>query len=663
MIKKGTMMKFEGILFTFLLISVVLLSGCTSPNQNSNQNVPISYPVFSTIDSNILHTAYADYDVLRNSMNASDARAALLETLKNETVGVEEAELGVDGSTIFVTFSDGDFAMVDTFEVNEEPAQGTGFSYPIGGEVQSDDYLEKNTMFFDTVPSETSGYTPRNIPGKTNYDLIIVGVNNKTTCTSKKVLVLAPCYWEFKKQPTDACISLFKEHGWSDEDITLKLVKENPTDPNFDCNFLTPEDYFNLEKYGIILFTGHGAIKAFKNFEEDNLYLQFCYADNASFLKNPLLQQWKDAKTLRIAHEYRAGKGNSSRYIYDTFIRADLLRQKIGTLPSSYMSFATCFGSFFNEMYLEKGAKIFLSWDKSVEAYHADANMLAMVQNMLENDVRVYDAYLNHSVVKSYDIWDPGNPVRGLIPAYPPTQSSSFLKVNFYMYPDPHNDSVSFSYYFPAWVNIHAKAIPEGTSSLRIIISDNKSKILSQGDIPVGSGQTESEIHDVGGLCFPASERYILEVKALSATGGILSASNFSATLLSGENIFHVSFVKSYWYLSGGEEPKTNINITPEGMTTLIVSVNGVRAWNAFEQSSSQSLYYTFNANAGDPLNLQVVGFPEKGECYSLGPLWLQNSDTGKKVKLTDGVDMGCWEGAEDSVVILYQTNYTIPNI
>jgi hypothetical protein len=290
--------------------------------------------------------------------------------------------------------------------------------------------------------------------------------------------------------------------------------------------------------------------------------------------------------------------------------------------------------------------------------------MLSMVQNMLEHDLCVYDAYANHSVVKSYNMKDPDSPIRGLITKPTPTEPAYPLEVNFDIFPNPHNDSVSFSYYFPAWVNIHAKAIPAGTSSLRVTISDNTSKILSQGDIPVGLGQTESEIHDVGGLCFPSTEKYTIEVKALSATGGILSASNLSATLQSGENVFHVSLVKSYWYLSGGETPTTNINVTGgDGMTTMIVSVNGIRAWNAYEGSSSPSLYYTFDANAGDPLNLQVVAFPDKGECYSFGPLWLHNWYTGEKFKLTDGVDMGCWDGAEDSVVILYETNYTIPNI
>ena len=119
--KKHSMI--TGVVLVLIMIGAELFMGCTTNKQNSNgnQNVPVSYPVFSAVDSDILNTAYEDYDVLRNSMNASDARVALLDTLNNETVGVKEADLGLDGSTIFVTFSDGDFAMVDTFELDEIP--------------------------------------------------------------------------------------------------------------------------------------------------------------------------------------------------------------------------------------------------------------------------------------------------------------------------------------------------------------------------------------------------------------------------------------------------------------------------------------------------------------------------------------------------------------
>ena len=599
--KKHSMI--TGVVLVLIMISAELFMGCTTNKQNSNgnQNVPVSYPVFSAVDSDILNTAYEDYDVLRNNMNASDARVQLLDTLNNEIVGVKEADLGLDGSTIFVTFSDGDFAMVDTFELDEIPTQGTGFSYPMNGEVQSDDYLARNTLYFDTVPPETSGYTSGNFPGKINYDLIVVGAKNKTTCTSKKVLVLAPCYWEFDEQPTDACISLFKANGWTDEDITLKLVKKNPEDANFDCNLLTPEDYFNLGKYGIILFTGHGAIKAHKTFEEDNLYLQFCYADNASFLNNPQLQQWKDEKTLVIAHEYRAGRGNSSRYIYDTYIRADFLRQKIGTLPSSYLNFATCFGRFFNEMYLEKGAKIFLGWDNSVKASHADGNMLAMVQNMLEHDVRVYDAYVNHSVIKSYDIRDPDNPERGLILNHTSSETASFLKVNFDIYPDPSSDDISFSYYFPAWFDkITVTGIPDEADSVSVTLISSAGISLASKSYSVSSSTLI--IEDLDDVVFPASGTPTIQVKALDGNGKELVTGQAYCVVSAGANSKQINLT--------GYEDKTHAEYTYGSSYSYNITIDLTVSSNEWETGKEITATAICTLDPiGDGPNVGVPGF------------------------------------------------------
>ncbi len=52
---------------------------------------------------------------------------------------------------------------------------------------------------------------------------------------------------------------------------------------------IIPEDYFNLEDYGIILFDGHGSDD--KNHDEDNLYLQFCFVSNKTLQENATLKK------------------------------------------------------------------------------------------------------------------------------------------------------------------------------------------------------------------------------------------------------------------------------------------------------------------------------------------------------------------------------------
>jgi len=518
------------------MISVGLFTGCMSNNSNNTPTNMVHYPVLSSTDSNVLNNAYTEYDFLKKNVSYIEAREQLLEKLNNKT-GVEKAELGVDNYTIFITYADGDFAAVDTYELDEEPTQTTTFSAPTYSGASKDDYLTSHTISFDGFSNDnhyTSEYGYGNV-NEINYDVNEGDAQKKTTCGSKNVLVLGPCYWDFPTKPTDDCVSLFKSNGWTNDDITLKLVTISPEKNNTDCMNLQPDDYFQLGSYGIILFIGHGNVKINQNYNDTNLYLQFCYLTNESFVTNPQLQTWKDHKQLIVDHEYVSHSGGSLHYIYSTCIRADLLRQQIkGTLPSSFIYFATCFGSYFNKIFLDKGAKIFFSWDESVLATYADANMKNIIQLMLESKICAYDAYANDAVVKAYPHCDPNNPIHGLVPVGTNGEPMR-INVNFLLYPKPDENDISHLFYFPAWFDkITITGIPDEAKFVNVTLLNSAGNSVKWKRFSVSSPSLS--IKNLDDVMFRANGTPTIHVTALDSTGAGLASGEATGVISAGAN-------------------------------------------------------------------------------------------------------------------------------
>lgn len=511
-----------GLVTALLLMCAGLFTGCTSNETNNNTNIHVSYPVLSSIDGAILEHAYEDYESLKQNLSSREARLQLLERLNNE-IGVEKAELGLDNYTIFLTYSDGDFALVDTFELDEEtPQEGIGFSpYSYGG-TSDNEYLAEHTITFDGFSPELSEYDYTYQPYKTSYDIIIEGPGDRFTSESKKVLVLGPCYYEFDPEPIDQCIEQFKDHGWLDEDITLKLVKDDPWESNGDCLSLTPEDYFNLEDYGIIFFTGHGTVKVFTNFNEDNLYLQFCYLDNASFANNPQLKEWKDQGKLVIIRTNKCNEGGITKFIYTTGIRADLLREKVRTLPSSYLYFATCYGGHFNKVFLDHGAKIFVGWDDRVFSDIADTDMLKMTTLLLENSYSAYNAYSDSSITKFS--WPDGD---------------------LFIYPGKNDSQNAYFLYYPAWIDLLVTSIPEGTNSITSSVHNMFGVLAAEAEDQVNFGATQIQCEGLKDILIPSSQEVTIQVTAYDNGDEAIATANMTTTLEAGENTLQIALAET----------------------------------------------------------------------------------------------------------------------
>ena len=466
-------------LIGILLVLVILVFGVILLFGPEGSGV---YSVLSEIDGELMDKVYQEYDILRQTVSPIEAREQLLESLNSDYRGVDFAELGLDGYTIFVNFSDGEFAAIDTFELDEDiisqPTPGIlGENQGISGETPAPNHM----LRFDgpSQPASLNQY-----PYSASFNIIVVGPQEEIVPMSRKVLVLGPCYWEFSKQPVLRCIESFKDQGWTGEDIDVKVV-EYLRDPEFLS--IKPEDFFNLADYGIILFTGHGTAKVHHGFNESEIYLQFCYLSDAQFEEDRRLREWHEQKKLLVTSKYLCKDKKNGKFFYGTVIRGDLLKENLDVLPGSYLYLSTCYGAYFNSIFLEKGATVFLGWNWVVHGPTSDSDMLNISRLMLEDGKSAFDAFMDDTVTREYQRY-PDEP-----------------RVNLYVLPDPARKKDAKYFYFPSWIDLTLTSIPDNTDFVEVSIYDGET-LLVKDMREVETGESEVLLEDAGELVPPFSE-------------------------------------------------------------------------------------------------------------------------------------------------------------
>jgi len=476
------------LLCNLLVVGAVLLCGCSSEL------------MLSEADKEILDTATQEYSALRNTMSPDEVRAELVEKLNTEYEGIESAELGADGYTIFIEFTDDDFAGISTLEESELSPESPGNHHSFDHE----ETPRAADHFIDILQQQFIHQ------GEMASD----GEEEKSTPQSNKVLILNPL------RPDESYIEGFpevfadylKEYGWTDDDIVVKSPGTN----------ITPADYSNLSEYGIILYFGHGGYwKDVKNETNDRnvgdiivtaYYIQCCMADETLFQNNSQYGEWKKQKKLIVIKRLSQG--------YDLGMRLDLLKELMGVLPSSYVHLSTCYGYNASSVFYEDGAKVFLSWDKPVSGVISDGDQLGMLQLMLGNNSSAYEAYLDDTIVKS--------------------DNCGFGLATFKIYPDSSGSPNAGNFYLPAWINLTVTGIPEGTSFIRAGVYDKDSNLLAQDDEEVSAGVTQVEMKEVGGLMFAPTEEVRVEAQAFDSSNQELDSGQVTTTLNAGANLLEV---------------------------------------------------------------------------------------------------------------------------
>jgi len=609
------------ILGHLLVVVAVLLSGCSSE------------VMLSEADKEILDTATQEYSALRGTMSPNEVRAELVEKLNTEYEGIESAELGADGYTIFIEFTDDDFAGISTLEESELSPESPGNHHSFDHEETS----RAADHFIDILQQQFIHQ------GEMASD----GEEEKSTPQSNKVLILNPL------RPDESYIEGFpevftdylKEYGWTDDDIVVKSPGTN----------ITPADYSNLSEYGIILYFGHGGYwKDVKNETNDRsvgdiivtaYYLQCCMADDTLFQNNSQYGEWKKAKKLIVIKRLSQG--------YDLGMRLDLLKELMGVLPSSYVHLSTCYGYNASSVFYEDGAKVFLSWDKPVSGVIADGDQLGMLQLMLGNNSSAYEAYLDDTIVKS--------------------DNCGFGLATFKIYPDSSGSPNAGNFYLPAWINLTVTGIPEGTSFVRAGVYDKDSNLLTQDDEEVGSGVTQVEMKEVGGLMLAPDETVAIVVVAVGSSGEDLTTGQTTVTLNAGANTPQIDLTVPetyHWILSGGENNKKQIYMSIG--CELQIYLNEVFFTTLSTSTGTVERQCSIYANPGDTIRIKCHlnwNMPWDNYQHSFGALWLHRAEcmtsenfVNEKFELTEGEYFGYNNDDIPNEEWPFEQTYTFPN-
>jgi hypothetical protein len=634
------------VLYTLAIVCVLVPIGCASKNTNNSANVP----AFSKADSQILTSAYADYDSLKQNSSPDTARQELVKKLNTEN-GVANAYLGADGTSIFFNYDDGFLGIVDTFDPNENtkpttsslPNDGpTGIldvnatklnlSLNNAGVIKNVVYISNNgATGFQPPVSLTDGQVTQNAP--------------TVIPESKKILILQPISPGEKAYTpiVSELPALFTANGWNDTDIDLKRNTDEITivggypyssyaGDGSGLLIVKPEDYYDLSQYGVVLFLGHAATGAEVG-DPQQYYLEFANVTSQRFRVDTQLRTWAINKQIVVgflARSVNADPTDDSTNIYRLFIRSDLLQEKMGKLPQSYVQLASCYGAGFSNTFLDGGAAEFMSWDSEVDSTAADNNEKNVVKRMLAG-MSASEAYKDMSVIKSdkkfgADFLESMNPVS--------------------------------NYYLPAWVNLTVNLLPVETSSLKVDIWDlGKNRYITENKA-LKAGQTSMKINDFGGNYFPPGSCEF-SIYALDSKGSTLRANYAYFALHAGANDLTISISNFEYALSGSQDPMASINFSRSGGIWLYIKLNGQYLVNGV-----WSGVLDFNAQPGDELEIMVVG--NSGETFSpdvfsasLGPLWFTSWLTGEQVQLTDAMNFKQFFGYGDTVV--FDKKFTIP--
>jgi len=611
---------------------------------------PVGPSIFSNTDHQILVAAYTDYDGLKQNSSPNTARQELVAKLNTEE-GVASAFLGTDGTSIFFTYDDGFLGIVDTFDPSETPQKTTSYlpgdDPPVTFDVnltESNDSSNEAGLITNVVYLENN----RSVAYQTPISLANAPVTQNTstmTPASKKVLILQPiCPGEKAYTPVASELpAYFTANGWNDDDINLKMNTEEIDESSSPITYksdgsgllnVKPEDYYDLSKYGIILFLGHAATGAEVG-DPQQYYLQFANVTSQTFKSDTQLRTWALNKQIAVGFLASASSNPNdlTTSIYRLFIRSDLLQAKMGKLPQSYVQLASCYGSGFQNIFIDNGATVFMSWDNKVNPVVADNNVKTMVNLMLAG-ISAADAYKNGSVIKSDDRhWD-----------------ADFVE----------NMQLVSNYYLPAWVNLKVPVLPVGTSRLKVDILDAiKNRYITEDKV-IASGQTSLAMDNFGNNCFPPGPCSV-SINALDSKGSTLLSNISEFNLHVGANNLTVNGSKYQYTISGSQDTQTGISFSTQGVTALQITLNGQYLSGA---SGNWTGVLGFNAQPGDVLEIRVVGttgdYHEPGTfSTSLSPLWFTSWATGDQVKITDGGNFSQYFNGAETVVL--DVKFTIP--
>lgn len=317
---------------------------------DGNNSVIIS-DVFISNDMATLDSAEVRFDELVRTSSADQARQKLVTELSAQS-NVAGATLFEDGYTIMVKFDNGTYGAINTLDYDVLNESVTEFTGPpaIDRRVLSKISAQKasgamSEVVFDNIPSHKQvlvlNISQPDLPG------------NSTAATW--------IHW------------LFQQAGWKPNDITVK------TRGSRTATSITPEDFFELDDYGMVFIFAHGMYGRFGEDDPTRYYLQLGTANSYGSTY---------AAELREA----ALSGQIVVCDGDFYMRMDLLQNVLNT-PEHGMVFligsqgSTASGTFLKDMYGR-----FFGWEGVPKAVDSYGTLKQLIQAMTASKPAISDA-------------------------------------------------------------------------------------------------------------------------------------------------------------------------------------------------------------------------------------------------------------------------------
>ncbi len=312
---------------------------------------------------------------LARDMSGPEAAAALLAELEGGFAGVAAASLSADGCTIFVEFSDGAVALLNTNQavfgpseappVNEKPAVAA--------------------MGAPTARKAVRGATARMLPGSFECP-------NRDTPATRAVLIINAA--AVSHPSTDGYVEQIRNslitQGWSPAEIDERS-RAGTGNRTF-----APTSLLEAEGYGMVFVIAHG-----------------CVADSGGGVQHSFIQCCRPGRLLDVISAGMAaemiGERDSGRlircdtaaehggFVEDIYIRDDCLIQRMKVTPGALVYFVAPHSWSVAEGLPAQGAGATLGWDGAFAGEDGQRAVLGMISRMTADNTWTTDsqAYAN----------------------------------------------------------------------------------------------------------------------------------------------------------------------------------------------------------------------------------------------------------------------------
>ncbi len=352
-------------------LAIAAVCGC-SPSVPFARDVRLD---LSDANNELLRQIGDRFMSLAQEMAGPQAASALLAELEGGVAGVAAASLGPDGCTIFVEFSDGAVALLNTNQAVFGPSQPAAVN-------------EKSVLAAKEAPTTRKtlhGVTARMLPGAFECP-------NRDTPTNRAVLIINtaavshPSTNDYVEQIRNSLIT----QGWSPDEI-----QERSRAGTGDRTF-APTSLIEAEGYGMVFVIAHGCV-ADPGGGAPHRFIQCCRPGR-------LLDMISAGMAAEMMNERDTGRlircdtaTEDGGFVEDIYIRDDCLIQRMKVTPGALVYFVAPHSWSVAEGLPARGAGATLGWDGAFAGEDGQRAVLGMISRMTADNTWTTDteAYAN----------------------------------------------------------------------------------------------------------------------------------------------------------------------------------------------------------------------------------------------------------------------------